>query len=74
MRFSIVCAPRECLSHDVNTMPAAADALVQAGASFPGLLMVQQTQPISPIIEDLVLIWSASELEEWNGLVCFLPL
>jgi len=61
------------LSHDVNTMPAAAYARIESGASLTGLLMVQQSQPISAIIEDVVSIWSASELEEWTGLVCFLP-
>jgi len=29
---------------------------------------------ISMNIENLLLIWSASETEEWNNQVCFLPL
>jgi hypothetical protein len=36
--------------------------------------MVQQSSPIGPVIEDLVLIWSSSELEEWKDQVVFLPL
>jgi hypothetical protein len=60
--------------HDVNTMPAAAYARLSAGKSFPGLLMVQQTLPIAPMIESLVLIWSDSELEEWEDQVVYLPL
>lgn len=62
------------VSHDVNTMPAAAYACLSAGESFPGLLMIQQTFPIWPAIESIVLIWSASELEEWKDQVIFLPL
>jgi hypothetical protein len=62
------------VSHDVNTMPAAAYARLSDGRSFPGLLMVQQTLPISSIIESLMLIWSVSELEEWQGQIVFLPL
>lgn len=54
------------VSHDVNTMPAAAFARLAAGHSFPGLFMVQQTLPIGSIVESLVLIWAASELEEWK--------
>jgi hypothetical protein len=70
-------ATREALlvvSHDVNTMPAAAYARAAAGDSFPGLFMVQQMLPIKPVIENLVLIWSASELEEWQDQVVYLPL
>ena len=62
------------MSHDVNTMPAAAYARLSAGKSFPGLLMIQQALPIAPMIESLILIWSDSELEEWKDQVVFLPL
>jgi hypothetical protein len=62
------------VSHDVNTMTTAAYALVDGGARMSGLLMVQQNKPIGPAIDDLVMIWSASEAEEWRGQVRFLPL
>ena len=62
------------VSHDVNTMPAAAYARFSTGKSFPGVFMVQQALPIGPMIEDLVLVWSGSELEEWKDQVVFLPL
>jgi hypothetical protein len=61
------------VSHDVNTMPAAAYARLTTGDSFPGLFMVQQTLPIRPVIESIVLVWSASELEEWKDQVVYLP-
>ncbi len=61
------------VSHDVNTMPAAAYERLAAGKTIAGLLMVQQTSPIGPIIDNLILIWSASEAEEWENQVCFLP-
>jgi hypothetical protein len=38
-----------------------------------GLLMVKQTDPVGSIIASLILIWSASEAEEWQNHVCFLP-
>jgi hypothetical protein len=62
------------VSHDVNTMPAAAYFRLTQGLSFPGLFLVRQTSPIGPIIESLLTIWAASELEEWRNLVVFLPL
>ena len=62
------------VSHDVNTMTKAADDILDAGGTMAGLLMVQQTKPIGPVIDSMVLIWSASEAEEWIGQVRFLPL
>jgi hypothetical protein len=62
------------VSHDVNTMPAAAFARLSAGDSLTGLFMVPQLSPIAPIIDSLVMIWAASELEEWKDQVIFLPL
>ncbi len=62
------------VSHDVNTMVGHAYARLAAGEPMAGLLMVKQTQPIGPVIDNLVLIWSASEAEEWQRQVRFLPL
>ncbi len=44
------------------------------GEPFHGLLMLNQRQPVGTVIDSLVLIWSASEAEEWRGVVAFLPL
>ena len=62
------------LSHDVNTMPAAAYTRIESGMPMPGLLMVRQTDPIASVVDSLLLIWAASEAEEWNGQVWFLPI
>jgi hypothetical protein len=62
------------VSHDVNTMPANAYTRIRAGAPVAGLLMVKQSDPMGKIIDDLLLIWSASEAEEWQNVVGFLPL
>lgn len=62
------------VSHDVNTMPAAAYARLARGKSFPGVVMVPQSLPTGKVIDDLLLIWSASELEEWKNQVMFLPI
>jgi len=65
---------RIVISHDVNTMPAHAYARMDDGLPMAGLLMVRQSDPVSTIIEDLLLIASATEAEEWRNVVCFLPL
>lgn len=62
------------VSHDVNTMPGFAQARMASGQMIGGLLMVRQSQPIGPIIDSLILIWSASEAEEWQNQIRFLPL
>jgi len=62
------------VSHDVNTMREAACTRLAAGLPMNGLLLAHQRTPVSAIIESLILIWSASEAEEWAGQVEFLPL
>ncbi len=62
------------VSHDMNTMPGHAQARMAGRKQVAGLFMVQQTQPIGPIIDSLILICSASEAEEWCDRICFLPI
>jgi len=62
------------VSHDVNTMREVASNRLAAGLPMNGLLLAHQRTPVSAIIESLLLIWSASEAEEWAGQVEFLLL
>ena len=62
------------VSHDVNTMPAHAADRLAAALPVSGVIMVRQSLPVVAAIEDLVLIWSAREAEDWTGLVTFLPI
>ena len=62
------------VSHDVNTMPVNAYTRIRAGTPVAGLLLVKHSDPVGMIIDDLMLIWSASEAEEWQNVVGFLPL
>jgi predicted nuclease of predicted toxin-antitoxin system len=62
------------VSHDVNTMSAEAYTRIRAGAPVAGLLMVNQSEPVGRVIDDMILIWSASEMMEWQNVVAFLPL
>ena len=52
-------------------MREAACTRLSAGLSMSGLLLAHQRTPVSAIIESLLLIWSASEAEEWAGQVEF---
>lgn len=62
------------VSHDVSSMTAAAFGLLAGSEPMNGLLLVDQRDPVAPTIDSLVLIWTASEAEEWIGLVEHLPL
>ena len=64
---------RIIVSHDVNTMTAAARARVATGEVMPGLMIVRQSLPIGAVIDDLLLLWTASEGEEWRDRIVFLP-
>jgi len=66
--------PLLVMSHDVTTMSDAAYKRLETGLPLSGLFLVQQTAPVAAVIDSLILIWSASELEEWQGRVQYLPL
>jgi predicted nuclease of predicted toxin-antitoxin system len=62
------------VSHDVNTMPAHAMERIGNGKHIAGLLMVAQRHAVGPVVESLLLIWAASEAEEWLDRIAFLPI
>lgn len=66
-------ANRILVSHDMRTMPAEFARFKQSQPS-PGLIVVSQQTDIGLAIEDLLLIWAASTLEEWRDTIAFLPL
>ena len=61
-------------SHDENSMIAAAVARLSVGQPMHGLLISPQRTPIGRVIDELLVIWGASEAEEWVNIVQFLPL
>jgi hypothetical protein len=54
-------------------MPGHFRHLLEKQAS-PGLIIVSQELDIGRAIEELLLVWAASEAEEWENTVIFLPL
>src|SRR5262245_46038157 len=57
------------VSHAINTMRRVAYTRMRAGQKMSSLLMVKQSDPVGLVIASLVLIWSASEAEEWENVV-----
>jgi hypothetical protein len=62
------------VSHDVHTMTRFAYERVALGEKMPGLFIVPQSRATGPTAEALFEIWAASDAEEWDGQVNFLPL
>lgn len=62
------------VSHDVNTMTAAASQRLAESRGIAGLLMIPQSMPVNEVIESLLLIWSATESNDWRDQIVFLPL
>ena len=65
---------RVLLSHDENTMIAAASDRLLNGLSMPGLLLAPQQTPIGRLITAIVLIAECSRDDEWNNRIEYLPI
>jgi hypothetical protein len=61
------------ISHDRKTMPAHFARFLDDKSS-PGLIIVPQDLDIGLAIEDLLIVWAASDAEEWRDKAGFLPL
>jgi hypothetical protein len=64
---------RILITHDRRTMTRHVRERLAAGKSIPGLFIVPQQSAIGAIIESLLLVWSASQAEEWRNRVEYLP-
>lgn len=62
------------VSHDVNTMKAFAERRIADPQGIHGLFLAPQRSAIRLIAESLVLIWEASEFDEWRDRIVYLPL
>lgn len=64
---------RIIVTHDRRTMPRHFGEFIHKQASR-GVIVVPQSMPVSAVADDLVLIWAASDAEEWNNRILSLPL
>ena len=64
---------RILVSQDRRTMPAHF-ARFSVRAQSPGVILLREGISISTAIEELILVWSASEAEEWKGRLVWIPL
>jgi len=64
---------RILVTHDQTTMPRHFGEFVRAQRS-PGLLVVPQHLAVRQVADDLILISTATEADEWVNRVAFLPI
>lgn len=64
---------RVLVSHDYHTMPAHFTEFLDSGQHSPGVLLLHQTLPVAQAIEALLLVWGASDPEEWRDTLTYLP-
>jgi hypothetical protein len=65
---------RILVSHDFQTMPRHFADFVRAYGSSPGVILVPQCWKTGQAIEELLLIWGASDAEEWRYRILTIPL
>ena len=63
---------RILVSHDFETIPRHFRLFTQTRHS-PGVLLVRQALPVGEAIETLLLVWEASEADEWVNRLCLVP-
>lgn len=65
---------RVLVSHDVGTMPAHFRAFRNAGKHNSGVFLIPQSLDVGTAIDELLLIWLASEASEWEDRLVWLPM
>jgi len=65
---------RVLVSHDVGSMPAHFRAFRNAGRYSSDVFLIQQSLDVGIAIDELLLIWMASEGSEWENRLDWLPL
>ena len=65
---------RVVLTHDVNTMTAAAFQRVREGLPMPGVLAIQRLAPLAKAIDDLVFLAEVGQQADFQDQVRFIPL
>ncbi len=64
---------RMLVSQDRRTMPSHFHRFIRSQDS-PGVILLREGIPIAAAIEELALIWGASQAEEWVNRLAWIPL
>jgi predicted nuclease of predicted toxin-antitoxin system len=64
---------RILVTHDQSTMPRHFGEFVRSAQS-PGLIIVPQTLAVPEAVDSLILVWGATQPEEWINRIIYLPI
>ena len=64
---------RVLVTHDHSTMPRHFGEFIKVTPS-PGLIVVPQSLPVREVVDGLILIWAATQSEEWIDRIAYLPI
>jgi hypothetical protein len=64
---------RILVTSDLKTVPRNFGDLLEAGGSSAGVFLVKQHTPVADAIEALLLVWAASEADEWKNRILEIP-
>ena len=64
---------RILVTHDRRTMPTHFADFIQQQES-PGVIIISQRMSVRRAVDELALVWEASEAAEWANLIVELPL
>jgi len=64
---------RVVVTSDLRTMPRHFGDFLEANGHCPGVFLVKQSTPLAAVIEELVMVWAASETEEWKDRIVEIP-
>jgi len=62
------------VTHDRRTMPYHAADRIAKGEPVSGIIIVSRRLPLSQVINDLEIIVSCSNMDEWENVLKYLPL
>jgi hypothetical protein len=65
---------RVLVSHDVGTMPAQFNEFRKLGKYSAGVFLVPQRFDVGAAVDELLLLWMATEASEWENPLVWLPL
>ena len=61
------------VSENRRTIPTHLQAHLAKGLAFPGILWIRPHIRLGQLVEELYLIWTASEAEEYVGVSAYIP-
>ena len=64
---------RILVTSDLRTMPGHFGDFLEAQGHCAGVFLVKQRARLADVIEELVLVWAASEAEEWKNRILEIP-